>query len=565
MRTLQQCLLDLDIAHLRYIARYWDLDETGRQHELAGNLAEAMAAPEHVQETWEALPPGEKQALDAVLAASGRIPYRVLAREWGEIRHMGPGRMAREKPWDEPASAAEGLWLKGFISRAFDRTGSESYEVVFVPRELVPLLPVPETQSTQINLTPVSPPNVVFSAGDAFLDDVCSILAYIQNTPVHAKADGTWPADHEAHIRAQLRNDSADRLALLQHIVQRLGWLHETGSKRVRPDPEKVTTWLQSSQQEQHKAIAAGWRDDPTWNELFHIYSLRPENISIWRNDPLTARHAVLHHLGDRDPDTWYRVSDFTMAVKRVDPDFQRPSGDYESWYIRDLTTNAYLSGFDSWSTVEGSLIQHTITGPLAWLGLTDVGAETPDSPISAFRITRQGAAMLGQQVEQVETSEERVILRPDFSAFVPASQRYNRFQLARIADWVSSGEIFTYRITPRTLERARQQGITITRVLDFLQQVTDAPVPRTIEAALTRWDARGTESHIDQVILLTMASDELMLQVVESPLSRQLIKEQISPTVALVRQKDWPLLAIALGKMGLLPEITVGGNAHKD
>ena len=71
MRSLQQCLLDLDVAHLRYIARYWDLDETGRQHELAGNLAEAMVAPEYMQEAWEALTPDEKQALDTLLAASG--------------------------------------------------------------------------------------------------------------------------------------------------------------------------------------------------------------------------------------------------------------------------------------------------------------------------------------------------------------------------------------------------------------------------------------------------------------------------------------------------------------
>lgn len=563
MRSLQQCLLDLDIIHLRYIARYWDLDETGRQRELASNLAEAMVAPERVQEAWEALTIDEKRALDMVLVRCARIPYRILVREQGEIRQMGPGRMAREKPWDEPASPAEGLWLKGFISRAFDQTDNESYEVVFIPRELVPLLPVPQGQATQINLTPVPPTDVVFSANDSFLDDVCTVLAYVQNTPIHTEADGTWPSDHLTRMCTQLRNDSADRLALVHHLIRRLGWLHETGSRRVRPDPGAVTAWLQSSDQEQYDLITLGWRDDPTWNELFHIRSLKPENTSIWHNDPLIARQAILRHLRQCDPDVWYRISDFTGAVKRANPDFQRPSGDYDSWYLRDLTTNTYLSGFENWSAVEGRLIEHTIAGPLAWLGLTDVGAETPDSPISTFRITRRGAVMLGKQVERIQTKENRVILKPDFSALVPASQRYSRFQLARVSDWVASGDIFTYRITPRSLERARQQGITVARVLDFLQRVTDAPVPRSIEAALTRWDARGTESHIDQVFLLTMASDELMLQVVESPLSRELIKEQISPTVALVRQKDWPLLAIALGKMGLLPEITVAGDAH--
>jgi len=565
MRSLQQCLLDLELVHLRYIARYWDLELTSsRRREVALELAQAMAVPETIQDAQEALPAGEKQALEMLLAAGGHMPLRIFTRQWGEIRRMGPGKMAREKPWDEPSSPAEGLWFRGFISRAFERNTGESYEAIFVPRELLSHLPTPQAIVTHIELKPIPAPNVIFSAGDNFLDDLCTLLAYAHNTVVQARADGTWPADHERRLRIQFRDSTHERVNLLHHIVRRLEWLQESDTKRIRPDPARVTAWLQSSHQEQREVVARAWRDDPTWNELFNIRTLKPENPSVWRNDPLAARQAILRHLKGCAPGTWYTINNFVTAVRAVDPDFQRPSGDYDTWYLRDLTTNEYLAGFESWNDVEGRLIHHIITGPSAWLGLADLGAETPGGPIAAFRITLTGAAFLGQVGRKAETKTGQTVLKRDFSVQIPAAQRYERFQLARVADWVSSGDTFTYRITPRSLERARQQGIAVTRVLDFLQRVTGQPVPRSVEAALTRWDARGVEAHIDQVLLLSLASSELLEQIIESPLSRELIQEQIGPTSALVRRRDWPRLAIALGNMGLLPDITIEEGSYE-
>ncbi|NIO71720.1 MAG: hypothetical protein GTN71_22490, partial [Anaerolineae bacterium] len=51
--------------------------------------------------------------------------------------------------------------------------------------------------------------------------------------------------------------------------------------------------------------------------------------------------------------------------IKESDPDFQRPDGDYSSWYIRQADTGRYLSGFESWDQVEGALIAYLIAQPL--------------------------------------------------------------------------------------------------------------------------------------------------------------------------------------------------------
>ena len=69
-------------------------------------------------------------------------------------------------------------------------------------------------------------------------------------------------------------------------------------------------------------------------------------------------------------------------AVKAADPDFQRPDGDYGSWYIRDAAGDAYLSGFESWDRVEGVLIADLLAGPLHWLGVVDWDRRLFDSLI---------------------------------------------------------------------------------------------------------------------------------------------------------------------------------------
>jgi hypothetical protein len=567
MRTLHQCLLDADLVRLRAIARFWDVELTASRHrDVAAELAEAMSSPEAVAAVKDALTDEQGRALESLLASGGRMPLKILTRDWGEIRPMGPGRMEREQPWRAPVSAAEGLWYRGFLHRGFDQGPDGAYEVAFVPSELLANLPVSSAYVPVITLAPVPEPIAVHSAGSMLLDDACTLLAYLQNEKVRPDPDGGWPAHHETSLLRQLWSPDPERLAFLRHLVRGLEWLRVTDAGRLRPDPGPVTAWLQNSLGRQRRALARAWQTDPLWNDLFHVPTLDPADTGAWRNDPLLARGAILHHLTACEPSSWYALDDFVDGIQESDPDFQRPGGDYASWYIRHATTGAYLSGFESWDEVEGALIRYIIAHPLAWLGLVDLDA----GPIpAAFRLTSAGAAFLGMVSEECEPEPASLSLRPDFTVLVPCARRYERFQLARIADWVSSPTItaqgaeslFIYRLTPASLARARQQGIPIARVLEFLSSTIefatpDASVPRFVEAALTRWDARGSEAQLECVVLLRLCSEELMAQAMSSPPIRRLIREQLGPTSASVHRSDWPRLVSLLGELGLLTDV---------
>jgi len=557
MLLLRQCLLNTYLVRLRAIADFWQVELTAsKQREVALELKEAMTDPETVARAYQALTEQQRQALHALLASDGKMPQRVYARSWGEIRMMGPGRMDREKPWEEPTSPAEGLWYRGFLFRNFEQGPDGAYEAVFTPPEIRAHLRVPDGERPDITLEPALAPTTVYPSADLLLDDACTLLSYIQNERPRLASDDGGSKRHEQRLLHRLRIQDPARLAFLGHIAHSIGWIvdNETGHLRLQPEP--VATWLEATTFDQRHTMTETWRDDPTWNDLFHVSSLQPEETGAWRNDPVLARNAILRHLKSCAPETWYRLKDLISAVKHVNPDFQRPDGDYETWYIRDAETGAYLSGFESWDAVEGRLIRHLITRPLTWLGIVDLGADKGNRIPSAFRLTEDGAAFLGLSNPPSPAEPSAPRLWSGFRVSVPAARRYERFQLARVADWVESGNRFTYRLTPDSLERARKQGISVKRVLEFLDEVTDGPLPRSMESAMIRWDTQGTEAWLERTILLRLSSEELMSRAMSSQRVGRLIKERIGPTTALVPDQDWPRVVSGLEEMGLLPQL---------
>ncbi len=564
MTLLRQCLLDTYLVRLRVIAQFWDIELTAtRQREAALELALAMADPQTIALVREALSDEEGRALQALVGSGGQMPKRVFTRKWGDIRTMGPGRMERDQPWKQPISPAEGLWYKGFVFFSFEQGAEGAYEAIFVPPEIRAHLPGSDAKKPVIAVDPGPEPGAVFSTGDFLLDDACTLLSYVQNQEPRLRSGQPWPGGHGHALLKRLRIADGAYLGFLAHLAHAIGWLVADDSGYLRLHPDSVMNWLNDTGPGQQCRLVAGWREDPTLNELFQVPSLQPEDTGAWHNDPRLARRAILQHIAACTPKIWYRISDFAAAVKRVDPDFQRPAGDYETWYIRDRDNGDYLSGFESWDAVEGRLIRYLISRPMTWLGLVDLGYDSSvevdrsSHSATAFRLTERGAAILSLTEPPPSPPDRASRLRSGFRVSVPAERRYERFQIARVTEWVHSGDRYTYRLTPGALKRARQKGISVARVLEFLDQVTAAPIPPLLESALTRWDERGTEVRLERSVLLRLANEQLMDQARASRRVARLIQEQLGPTTALVREVDWPQLVAELEAMGLLPEVT--------
>lgn len=177
MQTLNQSLQDEDIGRLRIIAELWGIDLlTGNVRTILPELIEQMLNPELCDEILEALPDQAREIFHSLHQNAGRLPYADLARKYGPIRAVGPGRRDREKIWRNPTSALETLWFRGLLGRAFDHSTLGIQEYAFIPHEFI---------SDLVNITvEIEPygnrgtiPDQTRKAGLAILDDCTTLLA----------------------------------------------------------------------------------------------------------------------------------------------------------------------------------------------------------------------------------------------------------------------------------------------------------------------------------------------------------------------------------------------------
>jgi hypothetical protein len=173
-----------------------------------------------------------------------------------------------------------------------------------------------------------------FAANDRILDHACTLLAAlrlgISVITTFSSAGGE------------------DLISIfLTSVLAEAGLLDETS----QPIPEPVRVFLEARRGEALRQIYSAWKYSTVTNEL----CLLPELVieGNWVNDPVRTREAILEALSTIPADTWWSLGSFISAVKHRQPDYQRPAGDYDSWFIRGKTSGEYLRGFEHWDEVD--------------------------------------------------------------------------------------------------------------------------------------------------------------------------------------------------------------------
>lgn len=556
MLSLKQALHNHELIVLRVIGEWWELDLTGTEKLACVNILTDTLSAVDMQQEINYLGPEESAALLNLVRSGGRMPVASFEREHGTVRHMGPGRLEREEPWLDPVSPAEALWYRGFLFRAFDESEmSDLVEYYYLPNELFEQFPnefqTPEKpreiQST--NFTQVDQPEEVILGTTNAVDDITTIISVSQNSPIRDK-------DLKS-IQPLLLTPNLDRASLLFTLARELDLLRTTeeGAKPSR----KIISWLQLNREECLRDLADTWSRS-AWNELWATPGILCEG-SGWRNDPLLARTTLLDTLPREEG--WYRVSDLVNFIKGEEPDFQRPDGNYDTWYIRDLESNDYLAGFENWDLVEGRLLRFLIQGPMFWLGLVETSIKD-DGDDDLFRLTPRARDWLEDRPVVAEEIDIPIVINGNGTISVPFNaNRYHRFQVARLseAEPVKAGLPFEYRLTPQSLDRAKQQGIEPDRMLGFLEKASGRPIPPSAKRAIQRWSEKGTEARMENVILLRVMEPEILVKLRENPKTRDFISESMGELAVVVRQGKWQELLEATAELGLLiePDISDG------
>ncbi len=575
MKSLREALADYDSAQLQALAHKRGLPPPGgRSREAIAAFAEALLSPAAVAIAVDDLSAAERAALETLLAAGGKLEARKFTRQYGEVRAMGSGRLLREKPWEAPANPTEGLWYRGFIFRGFHHTLSGPEEVFFIPTDLQAALPLapPEKPAFAVSLAPA--PAHILPGGGLLREDLFTLLVYLQTEFVRLSAEDALPPAHRRAIQRAFAfhplpaespppppaREAADHwFDLILHLARRMDFLRKQG-RRLKLHGAAVKTWLQQSAWEQLRRAQDAWRTDPTWNDLWHIPGLHPKPTG-WENSPMLGRSRILHYLSLLPDGEWIGLKTFVEAVKQTEPDFQRPGGDYQTWYIYDAEGKP-LMGFEHWDAVEGAFIRHLITDLLFAMGVVELGAPGEGLLPAVFQITPLGRAFLSPETASAPPAAPPSPLRihpTDFTVRVPAAASlYDRFQLARFANLVRRDEKGTlYRIDRRSYRKAMAQSITLEQILAFLKRATGGRTPLPLVEAMRTWERRAGAVRLERLTVLRVAEEEVVPELLNHPRIGPLLGLPLGPKAILVPEKNLAPLRKLLTEEGYfdLPE----------
>ena len=503
MATTAQMLADYPDILLQVLAelRGAFLDAADSREQAIELLAAQITDPTSVQFAYQEvadMSDSAQKALELLLREQGEATEAQFARDFGSIRQMGPAKLEREMPWLYPESVAELLYYYGLIGRGFKGAGQKAHTIVYLPTDIIPWLPHPQSTDGQesLPLQPVPPPlaSRVLPADDSFLEDMGTLLGFLHTEHLRITATGPHPDDIDRFVQRLQMPFGADlpelnvRLALLLHLANRLGWLRREDGDLVQLTGNRVRLFLDKTRAEQRTAIWDAWLNSAEWNDLCRTPILDCTETGAWQNDPLQSRTALTSLFARLQPGLWYSQFDFLEAVKEVEPDFQRPNGNYDTWYIRNTDTQEFLKGFEQWDAVEGELLRFLIRGPLHWLALLD-NAEPSAGDDLLFSLSSWGAIWLGHDSPQPhEQLRHTVQVGDDFTITLSHGiSLADRFRVERFAQWESSYPAFVYQINQRSLKRAQSEGITAPQILNFLKTHT-TQVPDKVVAALSRF-----------------------------------------------------------------------------
>jgi hypothetical protein len=565
MPSLSQSLQGRDLGYLRIVADLWGQDLTASDaRDGLSQLVVILTNPSQVSQVLVDLDVPEQAALNDLLHNSGRLPWALFTRRHGVVREMGAAARDRDLPHRNPISPVEALWYRALIGRAFFGTPSGPEEFAYIPDDLIALIPEQPRQGQALfgRLALAAEKAYPVLVTDHILDDACTLLAGLRM--------GLELESMGVHFLGSVPPYGLNP-SVLQELLLETGLLGEDGI----PLSEPVRAFLEAERGEALAILARAWLESDGFDELHRIPGLSCEGE--WQHDPHATRGVVIDMLtqalgegiavatGSSENRPFISLAAFVEAVRYTRPDFQRPAGNYDSWFIRDRRSGEFLRGFESWDRVDGELIRYIIGGPLHWLGITELAfPQSPEvempSPFSAFRFSPwaesllQGKALAGLLPEQaVMHAVSDGILRIPSDA--PRSVRY---QAARFCQWQPvDHNVYRYRITSASLEQANGAGLRASHLLALLRRYAPQ-VPPSLARALERWEERGCEARLDRLVVLRVRNPEI-LQAMQKTRVARFLGEPLGPAAVVVKTGAAEKIVAALAELGYLSEVELG------
>ncbi|PKO05948.1 MAG: hypothetical protein CVU41_09155 [Chloroflexi bacterium HGW-Chloroflexi-3] len=538
MLNIVSSLNGQDLGFLKIVANTWGIEiKAPDAYTARTQLAFEMDNPEIIKEIYEVFPENVRQAFDTLLDNEGKIPWAKFARDFGEIQVMGSARRDRERPDLNPKTPTEYLWYRAFVGRAFLSTETESQEYAYIPEEIFSYLEPVHIQKKQIpgRSATSKETQTIFTASDRILDDICTLLAAIRNS-------------FSIEILQEYCDIPAD---FLNKLIIDLKLISQKGIL----DPDQVRLFLETSREKSFLMLINHWIENKKLNEMELMSDFIIEGV-LDRNHH-KVRQFLLDQISLIPAGHWWNLESFISYVYQINPDFQRPAGNYDTWYIKKAKTGEYLRGFEHWDAIDGTFIRFMLTGPLYWLGLVDLACSENDNKIQAFKCSNWCSDLLSNKTpEGIKPEDVKFLIDSYGKIVIPLRfSRTIRYQISRFCDWNGkSKDGYVFQISPVSLQRAKDQGLKINHFLKIVQSVLPHPFPPKLKNALEKWENLGTQAHFTQAILLHVANPEAINHL-QTTSVKKFIQAVLNPNTVAVVPNGIEQVRKALIEIGYLSE----------
>ncbi|MEJ2448283.1 MAG: helicase-associated domain-containing protein [Anaerolineales bacterium] len=534
-----------EFSYLQIVAELWGLPFNASDvRSGVDQLADSLLTSGVLLQAKEILTEQQQEALVWLDQQGGRARWDQFSRKFGQIRQMGAGKMEREKPYLSPISPGEGLWYRALIARGFFETESGPQEFAYLPddlREIVLPLLNPERifQAQEEFICRVAAPRerkVLYPASTAALDHICSLLAGMRM---------------DLDPRVHLPDVSQDELDFYYELARSAGLITEQGQVL----PENTRQFFELAREEAIRYLWRNWKEETANLELDLVPDFEIDGEPELEN--LNVRQKILDWLESLPAGDWWSIGSFIAQIKERDPDFLRSGGEYDSWFIKQSDSGEFLSGFQHWDDVEGSLLRYFLVGPLHWLGLLDLGAPDEELQPLAFQKSELYSDFVSGRIPPLEVERDTIVqIRSQGEIRIPQDVPHRiRYQIARFCDWYPlKAEAYQYRISPDSLARAEAQGLRVAHLLSLLENHAEA-IPPNISKALQRWESQGSQASIESKLVLRLGTPAVLKSLKKTRAERYIL-EQLGPTAVIIRPGSQQKVAQALLELGFFSDI---------
>jgi hypothetical protein len=480
-RTLTDFLgNELLFEHLRTIYRY-HLDTGGYdRNEMVAELAAHLESPEVAKQLAAELSPEDAELLYVLRQVGGIAPRRWL---FGELVSRGRG------------SAEQ--WERTFL-------GLRSRHITFLIGSDIAYLPegMGEVFGRRIIGQPKRRKSEVVPGSSALRQSVhglaVAVLNHIHQNPprVMAEEEKIWKRDLEGmgdffHPYLYEPGEGAGSVGLIRGRISRLielfrkmGFLEKRG-KRLYLDAENWTDWASRREVERQSLFLSFLKDNY-------------ENIPI-----------ALEALVDWKGAAWIPLESLTEAVR-----YRALRSSFHVLRIRPQADVSVEGPTSRWVSACVHL--------LADLGLVYTGkdpqgepvAAAVDSAIEAWRLLHTSKTIRRRRRERERL---RAYAQPNFELLIPeeCSPEMHR-RIGAIAELKSLDRFWTYTLTPHSVARGVEEGLTADEILQLLDSLVEGELPSNVRDAVRGWgqtawwvdaDGDGTFLRAEKTLFETIAA----------------------------------------------------------